>query len=649
VGSSHGYRRAPVKTAKKKTAKKDDGVEEQVALAPSTAFQAHDAERGASQLDPHAALRLQRSAGNAALTTVIQRKKGKRTMAPNVGAVDLGFDVGGIAPGKGGYSSRMMVEAGEMAEQIRADGGLDAMLLKQVAPDVSGVAAQERVMGRVKPLWEEQKSGWAGSSTNAIYQARADGAQRWLNKVAEDQRTLQIEATSFNAFVPRGNSFFVSAARLSSMQSLLGATDNQSLVTAIVAGLADAKAVAQKYRDAVEGGDARSGPETLNVPEQDNTVEEQAGEVTLSVKELNNAYLGFRIAMTGQEIDKVEAEGAADREKLAKIEAVKQAFKQVGGMIDTTMSVVSGAPAAVANITNTMRKTEAQVNAYRNKRAIMKGGKPGHNPTYVTTDEQGNMMVANAQTGMQRPIEGGDSTEIPKSGFALPTSVENIMGNITEFIYAKEVREIQIRLQGIANRVTAITEWKKGAEINAAILRFQTALAEFAKRCQDLQQRIAARRNAYLDFGVQLDRFARANKELARDGLGTGKGQERYTTIMTVAGQIRETLALGRNATGGLKDPREFAAWAQEARDHRQSSSAYSHRNEPFASPPFWNVPSYDLTPGEIKAIESIFAQSTRYEGTIGQVTELFGPVDAAAGELFSDQRVSPGGGTGAY
>lgn len=649
MGSSHGYRRAPVKTAKKKTAKKDDGVEEQLAIASSTAFHAHDAERGASQLDPHAALRLQRSAGNAALTTVIQRKKGKRTMAPNVGATDLGFDVGGIAPGKGGYSSRMMVEAGEMAEQMRAEGSLDAMLLKQVAPDVSGVAAQERVVSQVPALWEEKKSGWAGPSTNAIYQARADGAKQWLSDVAADKKTLEIEATSFNAFVPRGNSFFVSAARLSSMQGLLGATDNQSLVTAIVAGLADAKAVAQKYRDAVEGSDSRGGPETLKVPEQDDTVEEQASEVTLSVKELNNAYLGFRLAMTGQEIEKIEEEGAADRKRMAEIEAVKQAFKQIGGAIDTTMSVVSGAPAAVANVTNTMRKTEAQVNAYRNKRAIMKGGKPGHNPTYVTTDEQGNMMIANAQTGMQRPIQGGDSTEIPKSGFQLPTSVENIMGNITEFIYAKEVREIQIRLQGIANRVAAIENWKKGAQITQAIEKFQLALAEFAKRCNDLQQRIAARRNAYLDFGVQLDKFARANKELTREGLGTGKGQERYTTIMTVAGAIRETLALGRNATGALKDPQEFAAWAQAARDRRQSSSAYSHRSGPFASPPFWNVPSYDLTPGELKAIESIFGQTTRYEGTIAMVTELFGPVDAAAAELFSDQRVSPGGGTGTY
>jgi hypothetical protein len=645
VGSSHGYRRAPVK----KAAKKGDGVEEQLASPPSTVFQAHDAERGASQLDPHAAMRLQRSAGNAALTTVIQRKKGKqRTMASNVGAVDLGFDVGGVAPGKGGYSSRMMVEAGEMAEQLRADGSLDAMLLKQVAPDVSGVAAQERVMGRVKPLWEEQKSGWAGSSTNAIYQARADGVQKWLDGVAADQRTLQMEATSFNAFVPRGNSFFVSAARLGSMQSLLGATDNQSLVSAIVAGLADAKAVAQRYRDAVEGSDARSGPETLAVPAQDNTVEEQAGEVTLSVKELNNAYLGFRIAMTGQEIEKTEEEGAADRKRMAEIEAVKKFVKDVGGAIDTTMSVVSGAPAAVANITNTMKKTEAQVNAYRNKRAIMKGGKPGHNPTYVTTDEQGNMVVANAQTGMQRGADG-ESAPIPESGLKLPTSVENIMGNITEFVYAKEVREIQIRLQGIANRVSAIQNWAKGAQITQAIEKFQLALAEFAKRCNDLQQRIAARRNAYLDFGVQLDRFARANRDLQKDGLGTGKGQERYTTIMTVAGQIRETLALGRNATGGLKDPAAFAAWAQEARDRRQASSAYSHRRDPFASPPYWNVPSYDLTAGELRAIESMFAQSNRYEGTIKMVTELFGPVDVAATELFTDQRVSPGGGSGQY
>jgi hypothetical protein len=258
------------------------------------------------------------------------------------------------------------------------------------------------------------------------------------------------------------------------------------------------------------------------------------------------------------------------------------------------------------------------------------------------------MVVANAQTGMQRGADG-EKVPIPESGLKLPTSVENILGNIPEFVYAKEVKEIQMRLAGIASRVTAVKNWKKGAEMAAAIERFQIALAEFAKRCNDLQQRIAARRNAYLDFGVQLDRFARANRELQKEGLGTGKGQERYTTIMTVAGQIRETLALGRNATGGLKDPAAFAAWAQEARDRRQASSAYSHRNTPFSSPPYWNVPSYDLTSGELRAIESMFAQSNRYEGTIKMVTELFGPVDTAATELFTDQRVSPGGGSGRY
>jgi hypothetical protein len=296
-----------------------------------------------------------------------------------------------------------------------------------------------------------------------------------------------------------------------------------------------------------------------------------------------------------------------------------------------------------------MRKTEAQVNAMRNRKQILKGGRPTHNPTYLTTNEKGDMVVANAYTGMQKGADG-EATAIPESGLKLPTSVENIMGDITEFVYAKEVKEIQMRLQAISDRVSSVKKWNEKAEVQAKILAFQNALAEFARQCNELQERIAARRNAYLDFGVQLDRFARANKELKSQGLGTGKGAERYTTIMTVAGQIREVLSLGRNAGGGGMPTRaELGTWWRAAHERRESSAAYSHRRDPMANPPFWVVPSFPLTPGEVTAIKSMYEQSGRFEATIKAVTEMLGPVDAAASSLFTDARVSPGGGTGRY
>jgi hypothetical protein len=609
-----------------------------------------DRERSPGALDSHAVLRLQRTAGNDVTTAVLQRRKQQRPAgAPNVGAVEPGMDVGGVAPGRAGFSSRMMVESGEMAEDLRTGGALDNLMLKHVAPDVSGVAVQERVVGRAEELWKGQKGGFNTPSTDAIYQERADGCASWLDGVAADKRQLQIHAQQFNAFVPRANSFFISSARLGSMQALLGATNNESLVAAVSAGLADAKAVAGKYKDAWEGSDTRRGPETLDVPTADDTVESQAGEVTLASKDLNDAYLGFRIAMTGQEIAAVEAEGAADRKRLAEINEVKKFVRDVGGMIDMSMSVVSGAPAAVTNVSNKLRKTEAQINAVRNKRAIMRGEKGTHNPTYLSTDDKGNMVVANAQTGMQRGADGA-KTPLPESGMELPTSVEKLLGGITDFIYAGEVRDINIRLQGIANRVGAIQNWAKGAEITKAIQTFQTKLNEFAKRCNDLQQRIAARREAYLKFGVQLDRFARAHGELNQQGLGTEQGHERYATIMTVAAQIREVLAVGRNAAGGFGgDAHSFAVWAYEASERRELSSAFSHRADPMSSPPFWNVPSYKLTPGEEQAIGPIFTQLRGFDTTIAMVEKLFGPVDAAAGELLTDSRVSPGGGSGKY
>jgi hypothetical protein len=527
-------------------------------------------------LDPHAAVRLQRAAGNTALAGTLQRDKTRRPGAPQVGAVEEGLAVDGVAPGRAGFARRMMAETGEMAERLRRGGELDKLLLKQVAPDLSGVADQERVVGRAKPLWEEKKSGFATASTNKHYQERADACQEWLNGVRSDRERLNGYAENYNAFVPRANSFFISSARLDSMQTLLGATDNAAMVAAVQAGLADALKVAGKYRDAVEGSTARSGPETLDVPAQDDTVESQAREVTLAVQHLNNAYRGFRIAMSGAEIAEIEKEGEKDRARLAKIEQAKQAVKSFGKLIDTSMAVVSGAPAAIANVSNTLAKSEAQFNAFRNKRAIMRGKEGVHNPTYLTTDKDGNMVVANAQTRMQQGASG-EETPMPEGGFTLPTSVENILGTVTDFIYAGEVREINIRLQGIAARVSAVTNWKQGEELTKATEAFRISLKEFAKRCNDLQQRIAARRNAYLNFGVQLDRFARSNRELSKEGLGTGAGRERYATIMVAASQIREVLALGRNATAGFGSARDFAVWVYEAQSRRQMSSVFSY------------------------------------------------------------------------
>lgn len=118
---------------------------------------------------------------------------------------------------------------------------------------------------------------------------------------------------------------------------------------------------------------------------------------------------------------------------------------------------------------------------------------------------------------------------------------------------------------------------------------------------------------------------------------------------MTVVGQVREMLALGRNVPSGFGTAAHFGRWAREVRDRRGSSSAFSRTRSPGSSGPYWTVPSYDLTPGELAGIESIFRQASAFEHAVRLAAELFGDVDAAATELFTDQRLSPGGGSGSY
>jgi len=594
-------------------------------------------------------MRLQRVAGNQATASLLTvHRKTRAPAAPDkyVGAEFAGFALGGKQEGEAGYSSRAMVHAGEAAEELRKSGELDKLMLTPVSPDVSGVAAQEKVVADAGTYWEQEAGG--PPSIRAIFVDMKSRTQDWLNDVAGQKKELFQHGIAFNAFSSRANAYFMSATRLSRLLSLLGASNNESFAAALQSGIADATKVASRYRDVLAGSDAK-GPETLDVPQPDNSVAQASGQLSGAMADLNNAYLKFQVIGAKQEAAAIHEEGAADRERLAQINEVKKFVREVGGAVDEGMSLVAEIPEKIVNVTQSMRKAEAQFNGLRNRKAIMNGEKPRFNPVYTTWDE-GKEMIVNTQTGKAKSARDpkAEESEAPSGGFP-HLSAESILGGAVDFVYASEVKEINRRLEAIHMREAAVQAWAEHAEFTAAANEFRNKMNEFFRKCAELQERVAARRNQYLSFGLQLDKFARSDKELQHQGLGTAHSHERYTTIMTAVSSVREMMALGREASSDVPTAREEWEWRQRSKDRRGASAGYSRYPSPGMTGKSWKIPSFNLTQGELDASMSMSDQMARFQHVRKALTEMFGPVDAAASGMMSDPRLSPGGGSGKY
>jgi hypothetical protein len=531
----------------------------------------------------------------------------------------------------------MLAEVPEMANAL--SGAVEGMLLSNVLINTGGIEPQITRLGQIKnQVVEEQNDVFNTPSTTAHYQQAATWIDRQTGAMSTDRTLMNGKAEQYNAWVPRANGVFTSVTRLGAMQAMLGATDNASMVAALKTGLADAQQVAQRMQGAynVPGGHT----EPLTVPAPDQSVLQNIGDVQGDSQNLNTEWFNWKSKVDlVQQAAATNAEGGADRARLDEINQTKQIIHNIGGMVDTTMAVVSGAPAAIENVAGVVRSGEAQLNAARNRSQILAGQRPTHNPTYLTT-EGGQMVVRNVQTSMDRNPVTGESTASPASpGVPLPHDVATILDTISTFVYASEVRQINNNLETIKTRVAAINATQQFLDILTATNKFQNALNTYARHCNDMQNRLAARRDAYLQFGEQLDKFARANRESQQSGQAPEQGQERFAQIMTVVAQVRELMTLAHGAGGGFDNPGSFRDFANQVISHRE------------ANPPGVNyrisIPQMHVTAAEMQGLQAIYNQVAGFNGRMQTIETQFGPIEAEAAAVMAS--LSPGGGSGAY
>lgn len=528
-----------------------------------------------------------------------------------------GTDV--LEPGEGGFSRQMLdsFKDGLGVPDFYAD-----KRLANVLPNFENIDKQTKIISHQKEVAENELDTWFTpiKTVRDHYTFTAESRQKDLETIENDRASQQQKFNAYNAWVPRANGYYSTTLRLDSMMQTLGISNPVAMKTALMQGMKDAREIGLLAQESFDKNAA--GSERLPMPPIDNGVNEASKEAIIATQEMNTAYLGFQTTLLSDRKKEINAEGNADRDRLAKIEEVKAMVKGIGKAIDISAAVVQGAPGAISSASDRLNKTGAQFNAWRNKKQVLDGKKQTHNPTYTTVDDDGNMVVRNMQSMTESKFNDDtkkmDSSNIKDDGIELPTSIGETLGTLTDFAYYFEVRDINRRLEEIKNRCDAVDNASELVAIKQKVEAYQVALNKFAQKCNALQKKIAQRRQDYLDFGVTLDRFAQNSKVAKGKGLAPQKGGERYATIMTLTGQIRELTSLGKGVIGSIDSPTDLYNWVNGIIDRRNM------------------MPKINMTQGEGDRLVEMYESVRGFNIDVKQFNHFFADLDAEAGSLFA-------------
>jgi hypothetical protein len=616
---------------------------EPIPVGPERQRQALDRPRGGG---PDMMLRLQRGHGNAYCNRLVDQPRmlpagrliSRATGAEMVGASSTAMSFkdprkghGPIKAGESNYSRMLLGETGEKVEDPAALASIKDSMLRAVPFDGSGYEPQIKALAARKEMYKQKRDDF--NSHQYLY-GEWNGLME-LNdargKAVEQNRTdLQQRVEGYNPWTQRANGFFMSVGRLDAMCGMLGIPGGNydNLSANVTKGLAEAKEVGE----AASMDKATAHGADIPVPPANTSVFDATARSGSTVRELSNAYIGYQQNILKMRKAKIDKEGDDARAEQARIDDVKAFVKQVGGTVDSAMSFVAGAPAAVENATAFVHKGEAQINAYRNKKALMRGEDAPHATSLITADEKGNTIVRDVQTGMDWNPDakpGEQYSPSPSGGGGLPLTPGAALEKIVDFVYAADVKRITTILDQIETRTGNVQASIDMNDLRKNVQTFRAALLKFAESMTELQHNLEQRRNDYLKFGLKLDEFVQKNSEMRKQGKGLGQNQERYATIMVVASQIREVMAVGdgaaQDAAANKADVRNF--W-QKSRDERHDMSM-------------------SLTEGEVTAHQGMYDGTEKFQNALKSLHKLFNPVEAGAKDLFSSKIIAPGGNAG--
>lgn len=434
-----------------------------------------------------------------------------------------------IQPGKGGYALTLQGATAQFAGDFKEV--FDSARMKPVEPKLKQIRQASAIAIYERNWYKDQLSGFAGTSTNQLWQGRYDYADKKATDYTEDQRQEEANFKSYNSFAPMANAVLQQLSRVEAQKMILGIKDDAAMTAALEKGMNDARQVGHRAQMAFAQD---KGNEPVKAPSATTSVEGAAQSVRDAAAEMDAQYIKFQeVVSIDKESAEIKEKGKESEKRLAEINEVKEFLKNVGKTIDFAHEKIKEAPEKIAN--------------------------------YVS-----------------------------KPSSMLPDA-EKAAEVIADFVYYKEVKKITALLDTLNGMIEKKNLVKEFARVSEATKGYRASVMKFAHSGSDLQNALHQRRQDYLELGERMDRFSQHDAEARRKGQAPAAGGDRYATMMALVVELRQAVALARFAKSSMppieggpastSKSQSWQVWGNGVIEHRSSYASWHPKPTHFEMP----------------------------------------------------------------
>jgi hypothetical protein len=466
-----------------------------------------------------------------------------------------------VEPGSLGYSEVLVTQ--EIPNQEGASAALaEGELLPAINPTYSdlnkAVNRQSNTVGEYDTQ-EAENHHFKGIRRNEVARER-------LQMLYAQREEIAAKFYAYNAWKGMPNSAIMALQRLDSMKSAYGVSDEAAMLEAVKKGAENAKkvmAVAQAEKHA--GNDSKELEQVEDaIPKEDIDGALKACDTALA--ELGTAHGDFRaVMMKNEEAKKEDDKGEDARKRRAEITALKQDIQTLCTAVDGGMAAINTAPGKLNQMATAVNNAADNAGAKKELAKNAARAQSGH-PQHMTVAKDFESEWANLTSGPPTAsaerapqfAQAKSPLATPEAQYdtipALPTSAGGLVaagaGVAMDLAFAKEMHEIDVKLNAISAKVSALKGLGISIDIDTAKTALKTKLMAFHRAMDVAAKRMQKSRTDYTRFGERMDALARKHAGKLDKGQAPGAGEEMYAMIFAVAGQLKEVAAYSSQAGG---------------------------------------------------------------------------------------------------
>jgi hypothetical protein len=280
----------------------------------------------------------------------VQMKKGKKDTSFVGGDGEESYalqgpdDAAWVSAGEGGYARTMQGATVQVAEGL-GETAENALMLP-VTPSLNEIENHVAIATWERDYYKRQKPWGAGTSVKKIWDDRISYADGKATQYTEDKRQQQANFTSYNAFVPLGNSLVRQLTRVEAQKLMLGISDDAAMTQALIDGMDDARTVGVR---AQKSFDKNVGKDSIEAPQAASSVDGSAAKTRDAAALMDTAYVDFQQVLLAEEAKAIKGSGKEAEARLAEINEVRDFLKSVAKTVDFAHGPLRKAPEKIAN------------------------------------------------------------------------------------------------------------------------------------------------------------------------------------------------------------------------------------------------------------------------------------------------------------